>query len=307
MTELAHQGISFTRDPSNKKTVYQRNRIRHHLMPILQTYNPKIRATLCREAALLRDENDFISQSLSATLPSLDIKFDDVSVVFNIEKMTPLHPALQRRVLRFGIERLLEYRRESSFETIEAIRRQMILGQKKTKLSLAQSLVAERTGLTLRITKTKHSHGKPSWPKINEEVLHKINASTSDSITDLPDWGIRLKVFLDRKREGATLPHSLSTCIASFDFDNISFPLLIRSWQPGDRFVPLGMQGHHKKLQDFFVDHKIERSERHRIPLLCCPEGILWVLGLRIDERFCVKKETSRRLTVEFQTIHATP
>jgi len=85
LAELADQEIAFVQDPSNKKWVYQRNRIRHHLMPILRGYNPKIQAALCREAALLRDENDFIAQSLSALLPSLNIELHDRSVVFDVE------------------------------------------------------------------------------------------------------------------------------------------------------------------------------------------------------------------------------
>ncbi len=303
MAELVDQGISFVEDPSNKKIVYQRNKIRQHLMPILQSYNPKIKATLCREAALLRDENDFIEQSLSAILPSLEIRFDHRSVVFEIEKIVSLHPALQRRVLLFGIDRLGA---QLGFEAVEAIRQQMMQSKSGAKLSLPQSLISERRGRGLQIMKTEQSSRRKSeWQEIEEKVLHEIKPSISNLNIDLPDWEMKLKVSLSHKREESAPVHSLSTCIASFDFDNIPLPLSLRSWRPGDRFVPLGLRGHHKKLQDFFVDHKVEKSERHRRPLLCCREGILWVLGLRIDERFCVKKNTASILTVEIQAIHA--
>ncbi len=62
-------------------------------------------------------------------------------------------------------------------------------------------------------------------------------------------------------------------------------PLSLRSWRPGDRFRPLGMSGH-KKLQDFFVDAKVPRFERERIPLLLSGERIAWVVGHRIAEDF---------------------
>jgi tRNA(Ile)-lysidine synthase len=81
-----------------------------------------------------------------------------------------------------------------------------------------------------------------------------------------------------------------------FDADRYSEPLVIRSWQAGDRFSPQGMKGRSKKLQDFFADRKIARHQRNRIPLLVAPEGILWVVGMRQDERFVVNHGTSRCL-----------
>jgi len=83
-----------------------------------------------------------------------------------------------------------------------------------------------------------------------------------------------------------------------FDADRFSKPLLIRSWQVGDRFSPRGMKGKSKKLQDFFTDRKIARSEREKIPLLVAPEGILWVVGMRQDERFMVRGATTHCLVV---------
>ena len=62
-------------------------------------------------------------------------------------------------------------------------------------------------------------------------------------------------------------------------------PLCLRAWRPGDRFQPLGLPGA-KKLQDFFVDAKVPRQERGRIPLLIAGEGIAWVVGYRIAEAF---------------------
>jgi tRNA(Ile)-lysidine synthase len=91
---------------------------------------------------------------------------------------------------------------------------------------------------------------------------------------------------------------SRSTQRVLFDADRYSEPLIIRSWQAGDRFSPQGMKGRNKKLQDFFTDGKIARYQRDMIPLLVAPEGILWVVGMRQDERFVVSSGTSRCLVV---------
>ena len=79
---------------------------------------------------------------------------------------------------------------------------------------------------------------------------------------------------------------------AVFDADRLSAPLIIRAWQAGDRIHPRGMRGKRKKLQDIFTDMKVSRDERSRIPLIVAPEGILWVVGRRQDERCAVGKDT---------------
>src|SRR3990167_6802483 len=82
------------------------------------------------------------------------------------------------------------------------------------------------------------------------------------------------------------------------DADLLSYPLHIRPWRAGDRFVPSGMKGRSKKLQNYFVDLKIPLSQRGRIPILDSPQGIVGVLGFRSDERFRVSDRTCRCLAI---------
>ncbi len=87
--------------------------------------------------------------------------------------------------------------------------------------------------------------------------------------------------------------------IAYFDAGKLHFPLVLRHWQPGDRFQPLGMGGKSQKLQDFFSNLKISRFEKERIWLLCSGNGeIAWVVGRRMDERFKVTAETRKVLAI---------
>jgi len=86
-----------------------------------------------------------------------------------------------------------------------------------------------------------------------------------------------------------------------FDADVLGKPFTVRTWRPGDRFQPLGMKGT-KKLQDFFVDEKAPRWERHQVPLLCAADGrIAWVVGYRIAEPFKVTERTKRVVEVRIQ------
>src|SRR6185436_3664348 len=82
------------------------------------------------------------------------------------------------------------------------------------------------------------------------------------------------------------------------DADRFTAQIIVRSWQPGDAFQPVGMQGRTKKLQDYFSDIKLPRQARHQIPLVVAPEGILWVVGHRTDHRFCATADTKRRVTL---------
>ena len=88
-----------------------------------------------------------------------------------------------------------------------------------------------------------------------------------------------------------------------FDADALGEGLFVRTWESGDRFQPLGMTGE-KKLHDFFVDEKVPRRQRGRVPLVCAADGrIAWVVGHRIAEAFKVTERTRRLVRVKAETI----
>ena len=83
------------------------------------------------------------------------------------------------------------------------------------------------------------------------------------------------------------------------DLELIAPELRVRSKRPGDRFIPLGMSGA-KKLQDFFVDERVPREQRDRVPLVTSGDAIVWVVGMRLDERFKVTPSTTRAVRLQF-------
>ena len=101
------------------------------------------------------------------------------------------------------------------------------------------------------------------------------------------------------QRPRRRVPLEDSPDVALLDFDNLDFPLTIRSFRPGDRFQPLGMEGE-KKVKNLFIDCKIPVLQRKQTPLLCQGDRLLWVAGIRIDHRVRLKPETRRALRVEF-------
>lgn len=101
----------------------------------------------------------------------------------------------------------------------------------------------------------------------------------------------------DERQGGVKPPHSKE----QFDADALGKHPFVRTWHDGDRFQPLGMKGE-KKLQDFFVDAKVPRGERGRVPLVCAADGrIAWVVGYRMSEEFKVSSKTKRVLRIRFE------
>jgi tRNA(Ile)-lysidine synthase len=85
--------------------------------------------------------------------------------------------------------------------------------------------------------------------------------------------------------------------VAQLDMDKLEFPLKIRKWQEGDRFVPLGMSGT-KLVSDYFIDNKISRFDKERIWLLLSGNDIVWIIGYRISDKYKITSGTKRVLTI---------
>ena len=88
--------------------------------------------------------------------------------------------------------------------------------------------------------------------------------------------------------------------IACLDFEKLEFPLLIRKWQQGDYFQPLGMTGF-KKVSDFLIDEKIPVHEKENTWLLCSGNKVVWIMGHRIDNRFKVTPKTGKVIKFEIR------
>ncbi len=119
-------------------------------------------------------------------------------------------------------------------------------------------------------------------------------------VAEVPDVGT-VEADLLQLQAPARAPHGSGSDRSTeiIDAAAVSGGLRVRSWKPGDRFIPLGMKDP-RKLQDFFVDSHVPRSQRGRIPLVVDAGSIVWVAGMRMDERFKIAPTTRTAIRLRF-------
>jgi tRNA(Ile)-lysidine synthase len=289
---LDHEGLTYRHDSSNDKPLYYRNRIRKDLLPVITQLAPTAVRLLQRQADVLREEEQYLETMTSDLMRAL-VRQDSGGVQrLNRQAFVELPVALQRRLVRAVLRTYDEERRASSLCVVELVRRVLLKGKSGTRLSLKQALVTlDEESVRLSPMRGIHTDEVGSELRKSECMLAVVPSTVYWART-----GQQIHVQHMTRRDAERGGTSRSAQRGLFDVDRYSEPLVIRSWQAGDRFSPQGMKGRSKKLQDFFTDRKIARHQRNRIPLLVAPEGILWVVGMRQDERFVVNHGTSRCL-----------
>jgi tRNA(Ile)-lysidine synthase len=292
---LDHEGLTYRRDSSNEKPLYHRNRIRKELLPIIMRLAPAAVRVLQRQADLLREDEEYLEQITNKLMHAL-VNHDSGGVQrVDRQAFLELPVALQRRLVRTVLRTYDEEGRASSLRVVESVRRVLLKGRYGARLFLKQALVTLDQGLVQFSPGAgrDHRHETDSGQGKRETLALPVPSTVYWSRTKQ-----QIHVQLMTRRGAQEVGRAPSQGLALFDADRFSEPLLIRAWQAGDRFSPHGMKGKSKKLQDFFTDRKIARHERGKIPLLVAPEGILWVVGMRQDERFIVRGGTTRCLVV---------
>ena len=284
----SHQ-LSPCLDASNLSLSSLRNRIRHQLLPQLQSYNPQVAEALLRTARIAADDLAFIDKE-GAKLWGEVAQKQGSTVILNKKSFFDLPSALKRHLLRASIEELLGNLKDIEARHIEEVIDALDKPAGK-KISLPD-------GLTFTIEYDRYLLGSDSaalspFPIMESESVLNIPGKTS-----IPGWDIEATITDSTGiKEECEKTNDFTAC---FDIDRAGNILNVRRRQPGDRFQPLGMS-QPKKLNEFMIDARIPQAWRQRIPIVCSPEQILWVVGWRIDERAKVTDKTKQVLRLEFE------
>ncbi len=276
------KGLNPRRDPSNEKTIYTRNKIRHELIPYIETeINEGIKSVIYRMADIVRVEDDFLEKVVENKFEEVKIKESKSRIVLDRDRLQKIHTALIRRLLRKVVYKLKEESADIYFQHLKDLQWLIFVGETGKKLSLPGEIIAKRS-----YNKIIFSRGEIEVSK--KMIKFEGKLAINDRIILPDDSSISFHI----KRKGYDWQSNNNSSNCFFDPDYVELPLFVRTRKPGDRFKPLGMKGF-KKLKDFFIDEKIPAKRRDEIPLvLDNRERIIWVAGMRMDDRMKITDKT---------------
>ncbi|MGG6544062.1 UNVERIFIED_CONTAM: tRNA lysidine(34) synthetase TilS [Prevotella sp. 15_C9] len=285
-TFLRKNHQDFVTDSTNFNVDFKRNKVRNVLMPLLEEMNPSVTSALLKLSSFSIDANRIVEESISNYLSKV-IKGDEDDLHCFLQSLR--YPNLLSKPVHLDINSIEEFCSPD-----------YLLYYIFSPFGFTPSQI-EQISQSLGTQPGKH------WQSESHELLidrHEIIVSPLilpfEKEMKIPEMGTYiyskgtvLKVKAAEFEEGFELPDGLLEI--AIDRDKIEFPLLLRPWKKGDRFVPFGMNGT-KLVSDFLTDIKMNVFEKRRQLVLCDAKArIVWVVGHRLDNRY--------RLTVQTRTI----
>ena len=271
-------GLLWREDATNAETVYRRNKIRHRIVPLLQEINPSFLQTMLANMEHWRDAAEvFHSHAEEARHRCVRERADGVTEI----DIAKLKAEAGYRSLLFEWMYACGFAPDVIRSALDAL--DGIPG--KRFFSPTHVLLKDRGTLLLM---PRNGGGECGFPAEIGEGTERIESP------------LRMALRVVPRDEGYAVPRRADR--AAFDADLVAFPLTLRRPQDGDRFVPFGMRGS-KKLSDFFTDRKLSLFEKERAAVLVSACGeVMWVVGMRTDNRFAVTGKTRRVLEIDLLT-----
>ncbi len=266
--------LSFREDASNREIKYQRNKIRHDVIPNLEKINPGFIETMAANMKRFAEVNSVVKQATEQVREEVfEEKEDRILVnIHKLKRLTPFQTWMHELFFPFGFTRA----------QCEGIGQILDSDPGRRSISPTHQLYKDRDRLILVETRPV--------------TFERYYLDTPERMSSLP---FSMDVELISRNELDAIPRELFT--ACLDYDEIQFPLTIRHWLHGDYFFPLGMD-RIKKLSDFFVDEKVPVPEKERTWILATGRKIVWIMGYRIDNRFRITDRTRRVLMLRLQS-----
>ncbi len=289
---LTERGVSFRHDESNDDVAIPRNRIRAELLPLLeQRFNPSVVDVLADEAEIARGEWAWLEQQVTA-LAGRAVReragVRRVSASATVDAPIAVVRHLLARVLADGASG-----RAVSFAHVEAARHLLHIGGQACD---GPGQRMERIGDALVLTSRERQGGRPARRDDSAEAnFFRFPLSIPGEVVSPDGWTISADRAAPLQPIGAAAcsgtrvsESSRHAQTVAVRLDSIREPLFVRNRRHGDRFSPPGLAGH-KKLQDFFVDRKVARHQRDRVPIVVdADDRIVWVAGHAANQEFAV-------------------
>lgn len=281
-------------DKTNLESIYTRNKIRIELIPYIEkNFNPNIVDTLYRLSENASLDSGFLEEYSIKKYNSIIKKKDDTCIILNYEGFKMQDKAIKRRIIRKTILDLID-----TLQGIEEVHISLVVevfDREETGkvINLPSGIIARVSYKDLIIEKVKVKSNK-------EEPISKVIYDLNIGNNILEDYGLEIDLEIVERKDIDF--KKVSRNIKYFDYTKIVGGIFIRTRDFGDRFNPFGMEGT-KKLKDYFIDEKIPRDLREKLPLFIDEENIIWVIGYRTSEKYKISKDTTKVLKAEVKRL----
>ncbi len=290
-------------DPSNQNTVFLRNRLRHELIPELQTYNPNIKEVLWRMANLLAGDWAIIEELTDQACQCCQLEKNEAWVGLSLAELQTLAAGLQRAVLRRAIALTRAGLRDIHAGAVDRSLEWLKNPTRGRWLELGGGLYLGVEWGRVILSETREIPLAEDWPQVMSG--EEFSLAVPGMVVLGNQWKIEATLFsngenlqADNFFQASQEVGLLETAVR-LDADKLCLPLTVRGWQPGERLAPLGMAGHSLKLADYFTNRKLPQRARRGWPLVISGGEIAWVGGLRLSENFKVSEHTRQIVRLE--------
>jgi len=264
--------VPWRMDSSNKKEDYIRNKIRHRLLPLAAEMFPNVLNNLAGNLQRFREAELLYGQVIESYRKKLLEKRngDWYIPVLKLRHCSPLNTIFYELLRPFG------------FHAAQLPHLLHLLDADSGKImnSATHRIIRDRNVLIIT-----------PLPATESTFVLIDKAPQNEKIT-FPDFILEKKISTSDPGEMASNPFSALPDEAFIDLRNITFPIVCRPWKQGDYFYPLGMNRKKKKISRFLIDQKLSLAEKEKVWVLEQNKKIIWVLGMRLDERFKITKTT---------------
>ena len=259
--------IKWQEDSSNASDKYVRNKIRHHLVPMLKELNPNFLSSFHKTQNYLQEAQNMVDDAAIMVYQQVAVQ-EGENISFDLKKLKKL-PNYKSY--------LYQWLNEFGFTAWDDIYDLVVSQSGKFVFSADYRLLKDRESLIL--SPLDFSTEKQEYfIDANQTV---VNVPLNISFSPVADMAI------------------VSNKTIFVDSDKLQYPLVLRHWEEGDQFQPFGMDGKSKKISKFFKDEKLSLLEKENTWLLCSNGIIVWVVGLRQDERFKIENTTKNILKIQ--------
>ncbi len=281
---LKKHKISYRVDKTNLEPNYFRNKIRLELIPMIkQNYCSNLGNSIRRLSEIARCDLDFLANQTQLAWDKVAV-IESNKVLIDVKGFMKLHEALKRRIIRKAVECLKGNIKDFEYRHTELVLEFIQESDTGSLIDLPKGLYGEKSYKYFILSTQSPQPAEFRYTMSIPGMLY------------IKEANIYVKTWVtDRNRQPIIKNNPL---IAQFDYDKIRDKLIFRSRQEGDRFIPLG-SNFFKKLHDFFIDEKIPRQKRDKIPIVENNGDIIWIIGLRIDDRYKITNNTKKILYIK--------